>query len=247
MTASRRPRILIPLALELAFALVVFAAIRATDGGRYGLGAKAALERLVDRYRQCETYKANIVDMAGAFPHVVPKALESRVTRQYWLLYKAPNRFAGTYNHIGGPWLFVQNGQQFRVELPPKWTSPDSTRSRVTMTTAFGFVWYPPPLAYELLLAGHDAPTLQRVRYVSVERRRGPEGRPLDVIVLEYKYERREIWVRPEGEIAAVVYRTVREPYTEVYVGTGLGAWVHDAVFNMESFDALREEVEGPR
>jgi len=47
---SRRTKILIPLLLEFAFALAVFAAIRLTDGARYGLGAKAALQRLVERY-----------------------------------------------------------------------------------------------------------------------------------------------------------------------------------------------------
>ncbi len=179
---SPSAKILVPLAVELAFALIVGVAIVATDGGRYGLGAEAAWDRLVERYSSCRTYSATIVHVRGEYPRLTEFHSEEKGRSifelcpggsLYVLLYKAPWRFAGTISAVGDMrrsfWIAMR-GSPWLIE-PSAWMDLDE--NEVVMGVAYYGPQWDPPLVYRLLLT-HGSPGL--VGWTQVVHVDGPEG-----------------------------------------------------------------------
>ena len=175
MRQSPRAKILIPLAIELAFALIVFAAIRASEGDYYGLGAKAVLERVAARYDNCRTYIGVSREVAGAYPRQEPRIGPTDwCMRTYLLILKRPDKVAGYLKPFGKRVFYIKQGKReefelegiggpykadmtFWADLAPPWLGARAHRAAY-FGRAFGLI----------------AP---RCQYVELARHKGPDGR----------------------------------------------------------------------
>jgi len=171
-----------PLVVEIAFALVVFIAIRATDGGRYGLGAKAAWDRLLDHYRGCKTYSATIVPARGAYPRLTEVEPEEQgrtvfelrpVGFVYTLFYKAPGQFAGAISTGGDMRRSLWIARPGNLWFAGRSAWMDLDESEVVMGVTYEGPQWDPPLAYRLLLTRGSLGLADWTQVVQVD---GPGG-----------------------------------------------------------------------
>ena len=235
---SRRAKILIPLAVELAFALIVGLIIVAAGGGFYGLGAKAVLERAAARYRECETYTGTMREVAGEYPRkelaIGPFDWEMRT---YFIAFKRPDKAAGCLAHFGGKRvLYIKNGEREEMVL-------DELGGPYELDMRF-WVQMPPPWrvarAHRLLRVGASAAELvPRCRYVELERRRGPDGKRYHVITGHRKDGETYIWIDPDDYHVHAVVRpgstdSIDCPVTELYEDVAFDADVDDGLFDLD-------------
>ena len=248
---SRGARNLIPLAVELAFALIIGIIIVATDGGRYGLGAKAALDRLLDRYGDCQTYTATVRETVGEYPDLDGDSPdEASGLRTFHLAYGGLRTMAGSVTLGGRTRYYIRSGTSEREEgdsleyvagslvlpLDPRpWqgplvhavflTAPEWRDSVEPVSVLFKHCW---------------------ADYVELRRRPGPGGRPCDVLVLMGRQFDAELWLDADGNhVRAVVWKGLPEPYTELYDDVAFDAPVDEALFDLggEGFERLREWI----
>lgn len=253
MMASRRARILIPLALELAFALAVFAAIRATDGGRYGLGAKAALIRLGDRYGDAKTLLGTCREVIGAYPRIEEESvyLDQYAMRTYYFVLKHGDKHAdkraGIFELYGPKRIFyiwTEGRRAMKIEgvggpyekdwlFCGHWPPP----GQVAQARAFsnGWYYYYPPWG----------------RYIELAHRRGSDGKLYCVILHHgWRGERIDTWIDPDDyRIHAIVRpgteNRVEKPVTELFEDVVFDAPVDDTIFDIdgEGFERLKEWI----
>jgi len=255
MTASRRARILVPLGLELAFALAVFAAIRATDGGRYGLGAKAALIRLGHRYGHANTLLGTCREVIGAYPGIEgePVFADECRMRTYYFLLKQPGRGAGAgndagvlelYGHTRIFFIWTEYRRAMKVEgvggpyekdwhFCGHWPPPGYVAQARTFSN--GSYFYYPPWG----------------RYIELVHRRGPDGKRYCVIVhYGWRDARIETWLDPDDYCIHAIVRPgtenrVEKPVTELFEGVVFDAPVDDAIFDIDGdgFERLKQWI----
>ncbi len=243
---SRAAKILVPLAVELAFALIIGLIIVATDGGFYGLGAKALMERVAARYQDCRTYTGTMREVAGEYPR---KALAigsfDWEMRTYFLAFKRPEKAAGCLKHFGGKnvW-YIKNGEREAMVL-------DEIGGPYKLDMRF-WVRMPPPWrvarAHRLLRTSASAGQLvPRCRYVELERRRGPDGKRYGVIIGYRKDGETYVWIDPDDyHIHAVVRAGSTDvidcPVTELYEDVVFDTPVDDALFDLDGdgFERLK-------
>lgn len=245
---SRAARILIPLAVELAFALIVFAAILATDGDFYGLGAKGVLERVAARYDNCRTYIGVSREVAGAYPRQEPRIGPTDwCMRTYLLILKRPDKAAGYLKPFGRRVFYIKHGDReefelegiggpykldmrFRVHLPPPWLGARA-HSAAYFGRAFGVI-------------------VPRCQYVELARHKGPDGRLYHVITGYRRDGETHVWIDPgDYHIHAVVRPGSNDsmdcPVTELCEGVTFDEPVDDALFDLdgEGFERLKEWI----
>jgi hypothetical protein len=246
---SRAARILIPLAVELGFALVVGLIIVATDGGFYGLGTKAVMERVTARYQDCRTYTGTMREVAGEYPEKEPAIGPfDWCMRTYFLVFQRPDKAAGCLKCFGGKKvLYIQNGDReemvldeiggpyvvdmpFRVQMPPPWRVGQAHQA--------------------LRLKSPSGALAPRCLYVEVERRKGPDGKRYDVLIGYRRDGKTSVWIDPDDyHIRAVVRPGSTEvidcPVTELYEDVVFDEPVDDALFDLdgEGFEKLKQWI----
>ena len=210
---SRAAGIVGPLAIELAFALIIGIIIVATDGGRYGLGAKAALDRLLGRYGDCRTYTATVRETAGEYPDLQDVAPdEASGLRTFHLAYGGLRTMAGSVTLGGRTRYYIRSGPSQREE--------GSTLEYVSGSLVLPLDPRPwqGPLAHAVFLTAPEwRDSIEPVTvlfkrcwadYVELRRRSDPGGRPCDVLVLMGRQFDAELWLDADGNhVRAVVWK----------------------------------------
>jgi len=241
LTQAFRARIVVPLAVELAFALVVFVAIVATDGGRYGLGAKATFDTLLDRYGTCTSCVATVREVPGQYPDFIPEGeppAESRCITH--LAYGGPRRMAGSVTDPAGTTYHVRHDTS-SVSAPPPAFGPLDEQDLV----AAPLPWRG-PLVHDVFLTAPEwrdsidpvDVLFERAHADTMELKRmpGPGGRPRTVLVLRGRMTETELWLDEKRDyIAAVVWKDRRAPWTELYEHVVFDAPLDDALFDVEA------------
>ncbi len=248
---SRSAKIVGPLAVELTFALIIGIIIVATDGGRYGLGAKAALDCLLDRYGDCRTYTATVREIVGEYPNFKDAGSEEvSGLRTFDLAYGGLHKMAGSVTLGGRTRYYIRRGTSER----------DDGDSLEYVAGALVLPVDPRPwqgpLAHAVFLTAPEwrdsvepvSVLLKRCRadYVEVRCRPGPGGKPCDVLVLMGQKLDAELWLDPDGGyVRAVVWKGLPEPYTELYDDVAFDAPVDEALFDLDGdgFERLREWI----
>jgi hypothetical protein len=245
--SSRAARILVPLAVEVAFALVVGVIIVATDGGRYGLGAKAALERLAARYQTCDTYVGRLREQAGKYtvhdPRVIPFQWEMRT---YVVAFKRPGKMAGYVQYYDGSRsLYVKHDKRAEVLV-------DGIAAPLALKAA---PWVQPPpwcvgRVHGLLESRNMLAALAPMcDYVELERRKGPDGKHYAVLVAHCKLTETEVWIDPGDDRVRAVVRPGADDcassatIAELYGGCVFDTPLDDALFNLDddAFGKLKQ------
>ena len=261
---SRRAKILIPLAVELAFALVAFIAIRATHGARYGLGAKAVLEELLDTYQNAAAYEALVMDVPGRYEKALQGGLPY-VGDVFWgmqFFFRSPDRYAA----------IQYEGESFRTQIGDSGTilRIDGMLSHYAVDALHPLERRPVCVAYGLLrdkkgevyrdrhaaasdhrgsaplgeLAGFRL--LSRVTYVDLVRKTAPDGERCDVLVIWRDRVCGELWIDPATHgLRAVVFRRGVGSHTELYMRTRFDSPIDPALFECgeEGLERLRQWI----
>ena len=251
MISSRRAKILIPLAVELTFALAVFLAIRLTDGARYGLGAKAALRHLVERYHTCETYAVTVREVLGEYPKLeTPSSGTTKALRTFHLVYQKPSRAAGAVTQGESVTYYILNnmnvgregdGLKYFIGSPVAPIDPRPWRGPLVHwiflpTESIHFLIYPESWLF----------SFGQGDYLELRRMRGPSGAAHNVLVLTGRETETEFWLSADrGHVCALVRKHRRQPYTELYDDVVFEAPVDDAIFEIggEGFKRLKQWI----